>query len=90
MEVAPPQYVTVMRHRTSKMLDTIREDEREFNSSDSLTSSHKSSTASSPASAYASSSAASASASAAIAATANNNTKYFLKEVHRSLPIFNH
>ena len=87
MEVAPPQYVTVMRHRTSKMLDTIREDEREFNSSVSLTSSHKSSSASSSASAHVPSSAAT-SASAAIAASANNNTNYFLKEVHRSLPIF--
>jgi len=46
MEVAPPQYVTVMRHRTSKMLDTISEDEREISTNDSA----KSSTASSAAS----------------------------------------
>ncbi|RYR17070.1 hypothetical protein Ahy_B03g061872 isoform A [Arachis hypogaea] len=35
MEVAPPQYVTVMRHRTRKMLDTITEEERETSSSSS-------------------------------------------------------
>ncbi|KAJ0597465.1 hypothetical protein Hdeb2414_s0001g00026821 [Helianthus debilis subsp. tardiflorus] len=28
-EVAPPQFVSLMRHRTTKMLDTISEDERE-------------------------------------------------------------
>nr|GLL30153.1 uncharacterized protein LOC111412245 [Ipomoea trifida]GMD04269.1 uncharacterized protein LOC111412245 [Ipomoea batatas]GMD06466.1 uncharacterized protein LOC111412245 [Ipomoea batatas]GMD08147.1 uncharacterized protein LOC111412245 [Ipomoea batatas]GMD34504.1 uncharacterized protein LOC111412245 [Ipomoea batatas] len=33
MEVAPPQVVTVMRHRTSKMLDTISEEERDTPSS---------------------------------------------------------
>ncbi|GJZ12457.1 hypothetical protein Tco_0547687 [Tanacetum coccineum] len=29
-EVAPPQFVSLMRHRRTKMLDTISEDEREF------------------------------------------------------------
>ncbi|KAI4343089.1 hypothetical protein MLD38_027632 [Melastoma candidum] len=29
MEVAPPQFVCIMRHRTSNMLETIREEERE-------------------------------------------------------------
>ncbi|KAK8575035.1 hypothetical protein V6N13_033737 [Hibiscus sabdariffa] len=29
MEVAPPQFVTVMRHRTRKMLDTIKEEDRD-------------------------------------------------------------
>ncbi|KVH89398.1 hypothetical protein Ccrd_008608 [Cynara cardunculus var. scolymus] len=28
-EVAPPQFVSLMRHRMTKMLDTISEDERE-------------------------------------------------------------
>ncbi|KAL3615201.1 hypothetical protein CASFOL_040862 [Castilleja foliolosa] len=28
-EVAPPQFISVMRQRTSKMLDTIHEEERE-------------------------------------------------------------
>ncbi|KAK7368491.1 hypothetical protein VNO80_10517 [Phaseolus coccineus] len=51
MEVAPPQYVNVMRHRTSKMLDTITEDEKEISSNDSVISPPKSSAASSAASA---------------------------------------
>ncbi|RYR64086.1 hypothetical protein Ahy_A03g010226 isoform A [Arachis hypogaea] len=77
MEVAPPQYVTVMRHRTRKMLDTITEEERETSSSSSSPLSPSSpSSSSSPA--------------AAAIASANNNGKYFLKEVHRSLSILNH
>ncbi|KAL4627634.1 hypothetical protein ACB092_05G179200 [Castanea dentata] len=28
-EVAPPQYISVIRRRTSKMLDTIKEEERD-------------------------------------------------------------
>ncbi|KAG6387088.1 hypothetical protein SASPL_152271 [Salvia splendens] len=28
-EVAPPQFVSIMRNRASKMLDTIHEEERE-------------------------------------------------------------
>jgi len=47
MEVAPPQYVTVMRHRTSKMLDTITEDEREISTNYSVISPPKTSAASS-------------------------------------------
>ncbi|KAK8495570.1 hypothetical protein V6N13_092985 [Hibiscus sabdariffa] len=34
MEVAPPQFVTVMRHRTRKMLDTIKEEDRDCNIDD--------------------------------------------------------
>ncbi|ESW30738.1 hypothetical protein PHAVU_002G179400 [Phaseolus vulgaris] len=71
MEVAPPQYVNVMRHRTSKMLDTITEDEKEISSNDSLISQPKSSAASSAAS------------------VTSANSRYFLKEVHRSLSILN-
>ncbi|KAI4300028.1 hypothetical protein L6164_033447 [Bauhinia variegata] len=41
VEAAPPQYVTVMRQRTRKMLDTIREDDREISPNDSLNSSPK-------------------------------------------------
>ncbi|KAI9198064.1 hypothetical protein LWI28_009416 [Acer negundo] len=43
MEVAPPQFVSVMRHRTAKMLDTISEEEKDVvgASSDSLASSSK-------------------------------------------------
>nr|XP_009592535.1 uncharacterized protein LOC104089374 [Nicotiana tomentosiformis] len=69
-EVAPPQFVNVMRHRASKMLDTIKEEEREAGTSESL------SLKSSSPSAY--------SASASNAKT----SKYFLKEVQRSLSVF--
>ncbi|KAF7842889.1 uncharacterized protein G2W53_005187 [Senna tora] len=89
MEVAPPQYVTVMRHRTSKMLDTItEEDQREISSSNNSSSSPKgsSSSSSSPLSPLSSS----PSASASSASIPNGNSKYFLKEVHRSLSILNH
>ncbi|TKY59824.1 hypothetical protein E2542_SST16918 [Spatholobus suberectus] len=57
MEVAPPQYVTVMRHRTSKMLDTITEDEKEISTNDSVISPPKSSTAAAAAASSASSAA---------------------------------
>ncbi|XP_027343828.1 uncharacterized protein LOC113856276 [Abrus precatorius] len=82
MEVAPPQYVTVMRHRTSKMLDTITEDEREISTNDSIITHPKNPSSSSAA-------AAAASSSAASAAIANANSRCFLKEVHRSLSILN-
>lgn len=70
-EVAPPQVVCVMRHRTSKVLDTINEEERD----DSLVTSMSkagSSLVSPPATS---------------SATGSN---YFLKEMRRSLSIFNH
>ena len=35
MEVAPPQFITVMRHRTRKMLDTITEEERDGSTNNS-------------------------------------------------------
>ncbi|KAL5054935.1 hypothetical protein RYX36_035617 [Vicia faba] len=38
MEVAPPQYVSVMRHRTSKMMETITEEDREISLNDGVTS----------------------------------------------------
>ncbi|RZC12411.1 hypothetical protein D0Y65_012283 [Glycine soja] len=74
MEVAPPQYVTVMRHRTSKMLDTITEDEREISTSDSVMSPPKKSK-----------SAVAVAASSASASVTNVKGRCFLKE---SLPIF--
>lgn len=36
-EVAPPQIMSVMRNRTSKILDTINEDDREISVNDSRT-----------------------------------------------------
>ncbi|KAM3220836.1 hypothetical protein P3L10_020104 [Capsicum annuum] len=68
-EVAPPQFINVMRHRASKRLETIKEEEREASTSKSL--SLKSSS-------ILSSSTYSASSSNA------KNSKYFLKEVQRS------
>ncbi|KAM7257190.1 hypothetical protein ACFE04_012931 [Oxalis oulophora] len=48
MEVAPPQIVSVMRHRTFKMLDTINEeDHKDFANDHSLLSSNLSISASS-------------------------------------------
>nr|XP_009801101.1 PREDICTED: uncharacterized protein LOC104246894 [Nicotiana sylvestris] len=64
-EVAPPQFVNVMRQRASKMLDTIKEEEREAGTSESL---------------YLKSSSTSASNA--------KSSKYFLKEVQRSLSVF--
>ncbi|CAN1249215.1 hypothetical protein LINPERPRIM_LOCUS7041 [Linum perenne] len=45
-EAAPSQYVTVIRHRASKMLDTIKEEDRDNTVIDSL-SSNKNTTATS-------------------------------------------
>ncbi|KAK2380784.1 galactosyltransferase family protein [Trifolium repens] len=77
MEVAPPQYVNVMRHRTKKMMETISEEEREISSNDSVISTPKSSSTTSLA-------ACSSSTNATV------NTRYFLKEVHRTLSSLNH
>ncbi|KAL5055254.1 hypothetical protein RYX36_035936 [Vicia faba] len=78
MEVAPPQYVNVMRHRTSKMMETISEDDREINSSNDSVISSTTSASSLVASSCASST------------NAIVNSRYFLKEVHRSLSSLNH
>ncbi|CAL5213013.1 unnamed protein product [Lathyrus oleraceus] len=83
IEVAPPQYVNVMRHRTSKMMETITEDDREINSSnDSVISSPKSSSTTSASSIVATSCVSSTNAIV--------NSRYFLKEVHRTLSSLNH
>ncbi|CAN4093574.1 unnamed protein product [Withania somnifera] len=73
-EVAPPQFVNIMRNRTSKMLETIKEEEREASTSESL--SLKSYSSPSSSSAY------SASSSNA------KSSKYFLKGVQRSFSVF--
>ncbi|KAH0655019.1 hypothetical protein KY285_029901 [Solanum tuberosum] len=72
-EVAPPQFVNVMRHRASKMLETIKEEEREVSTSEAL--SLKSSFLSS------------SSTYSALPSNAKNS-KSFLKEVQRSLSAF--
>ncbi|KAL9460466.1 hypothetical protein AB3S75_003632 [Citrus x aurantiifolia] len=67
MEVAPPQFVCVMRHRTAKMLDTISEEEKDVSGSDALASTPRSfSSCSTP-----------SSASAVVA----SDSKYFLRGV---------
>ncbi|WJX52956.1 hypothetical protein P8452_39013 [Trifolium repens] len=81
MEVAPPQYVSVMRRRTSKMMETIAEEDREISSIDSVISLPKSSSTISASSFGASACASSTNASV--------NTRYFLKEVHRTLSSLN-
>ncbi|AES99193.1 hypothetical protein MtrunA17_Chr5g0434291 [Medicago truncatula] len=78
MEVAPPQYVSVMRQRASNMMETITEEDREISSHDNLISLPKSS------------SVISASSSACASSTnARVNTRYFLNEVHRTLSSLN-
>ncbi|KAH0776267.1 hypothetical protein KY290_007678 [Solanum tuberosum] len=66
-EVAPPQFVNVIRHRASKMLDTINEEEKEASKSELL---------------FLKSSSPSSSSSN------ENNSKYFLKQVERSFPVY--
>uniref|UniRef100_A0A2C9U7I6 Uncharacterized protein n=1 Tax=Manihot esculenta TaxID=3983 RepID=A0A2C9U7I6_MANES len=53
LEVAPPQYITVMRHRASKMMDTINEEERDVSPGKSLASSSANSSAAATAAAAA-------------------------------------
>ncbi|MBA0598203.1 hypothetical protein Gorai_007977 [Gossypium raimondii] len=66
MEVAPPQFVTVMRHRTRKMLDTINEEDRDGSNDDnSLSPTLKSSPTAIPVSATMVAAAAAASSSSA-------------------------
>ena len=77
-EVAPPQFVNVMRHRASKMLDTINEDEREIGASDSLS---LYSMSSSPSSNY---------ASVSSSASKTTKSKYLIKELQQSISLFGH
>ncbi|KAM1045421.1 hypothetical protein ACFX2I_036340 [Malus domestica] len=81
-EVAPPQFVSVMRQGTSKVLDTINEEEREYvhTPNDSLPSSSSNRFARSSSSSSSAPSFASASASGA-------ESKYFLRKVRRSLSV---
>ncbi|CAN6546085.1 unnamed protein product [Malus baccata var. baccata] len=81
-EVAPPQFVSVMRQGTSKVLDTINEEEREYvhTPNDSLPSSSSNRFARSSSSSSSAPSFASASASGA-------ESKHFLRKVRRSLSV---
>ncbi|KAK4589128.1 hypothetical protein RGQ29_019923 [Quercus rubra] len=76
-EVAPPQYISVIRQRTSKMLDTIKEEERDASANDSHAVLPRSSSSTST-------------SSASSATTTNSDSKYFLREVHKSFSVFDH
>ncbi|GLU14026.1 hypothetical protein SLE2022_306200 [Rubroshorea leprosula] len=77
MEVAPPQFVSVMRYRSRKMMDTISEEDRDVGNSDCHSSSSSCISA-----------AATAASSSAAVAVASANSKYFLKGVRSSFSIF--
>ncbi|GMI91668.1 hypothetical protein HRI_002836100 [Hibiscus trionum] len=80
MEVAPPQFITVMRHRTRKMMDTINEEDRDGSSyNDSLSATSKSSAATNSVPAGAMAPPPAAAAAAAAATTVTADSKYFLK-----------
>lgn len=83
MEVAPPQYVSVMRRRTTKMMETISEEDREISLNDSVISPLKFASAISTSSPV-------VSACASSSANATVNTRFFLKEVHRTLSSLSH
>ncbi|KAJ4703108.1 Galactosyltransferase family protein [Melia azedarach] len=87
MEVAPPQFISVMRHRTAKMLDTISEEEKDISGSGSDCLPSKSF---SSASASCCSMASASSPSASASAVAASDSKYFLRgvQVQRSFSIF--
>ncbi|XP_022898862.1 uncharacterized protein LOC111412245 [Olea europaea var. sylvestris] len=73
-EAAPPQFVNVMRHRASKMLDTIHEEEKESSTNDAKLLSPKNLSTSSCCTVSASSS-------------ETTNSKHFLHDVQRSLSV---
>ncbi|CAK7350173.1 unnamed protein product [Dovyalis caffra] len=71
-EAAPPQYINVIRHRASKMLDTISEEDRDVVGSDSSLKSPTSST----------------NVTASATSVAATNSSYFLKGIRRSFSVF--
>ncbi|OMO65758.1 hypothetical protein COLO4_31021 [Corchorus olitorius] len=88
MEVAPPQLVSVMRHRTRKMLDTINEEDHRdghgINNDHPLSPTSKSS----PNISMATMAVSSSSSSSAVTTTTMANSKYFYKGVS-GFSIFN-
>ncbi|KAI3466842.1 hypothetical protein Pfo_023505 [Paulownia fortunei] len=78
-EVAPPQFISVMRHRTSKMLDTIHEEEKEAGTGTGTSDSRSlSSYTMLPPSSH----------TASTSSRNTTKTKHLLKEVQRSLSVF--
>ncbi|KAF8030975.1 hypothetical protein BT93_D0229 [Corymbia citriodora subsp. variegata] len=89
MEAAPPQFVSVIRHRTSQMLDTISEEERDVGSSGPSRSSPPKSQASRSLPSHCSTSSLSAHASAtASSRVATAGSGKFFRGVDRSLSMF--
>ncbi|ESQ33849.1 hypothetical protein EUTSA_v10009295mg [Eutrema salsugineum] len=82
-EVAPPQFVTVMRRRTAKVLDTIKEEEREIGT-DSIFSSSNFNSKISP---FTSSSSSSCSVSSS-ASFSSGLTNFPVTENRSSFPVF--
>ncbi|KAF9672517.1 hypothetical protein SADUNF_Sadunf11G0050500 [Salix dunnii] len=70
-EAAPPQYISVMRRRTSKMLDTISEEDRDAAASDPFPMSTASSTI----------------VTASATPVAAKNSSFFLKGIQRSFSL---
>ncbi|KAF3611053.1 hypothetical protein DY000_02047506 [Brassica cretica] len=84
-EVAPPQFVTVMRRRTAKVLDTIKEEEREVGTDHSIFSCSLTSKISPFTSPNPSSSSSSGLASASLCA---GPTSFPVTENRSSFPVF--
>ncbi|KAF5738331.1 hypothetical protein HS088_TW13G01227 [Tripterygium wilfordii] len=86
-EVAPPQYVSVMRCRASKMLDTINEEDRDVGN-DIAASTPKSPSSLSPSLSSASATATSITSTVAAAAVGARRSRYLFKEVQTSFSVF--
>ncbi|CAF2044710.1 uncharacterized protein LOC103840420 [Brassica rapa] len=84
-EVAPPQFVTVMRRRTAKVLDTIKEEEREVGTTDH---SIFSSSLTSKISPFTSPNPSSSSSGLASASLCAGPTSFPLTENRSSFPVF--
>uniref|UniRef100_A0A803R962 Uncharacterized protein n=1 Tax=Cannabis sativa TaxID=3483 RepID=A0A803R962_CANSA len=80
-EVAPPQFVTVMRHRTTKVLDTIKEEERDVCGNDSKVAFSSSSASPSTSTSTATSASSRARSCSSSSSSGSMSSKYFLKDV---------
>ncbi|KAI3416907.1 uncharacterized protein J3R85_014889 [Psidium guajava] len=88
MEAAPPQFVSVMRHRTSQMLDTISEEERDVGPSGPRRPPSKSPASCTPSSQGSPSSLAGRASATTSFGTATANSGNFFRRVDRSLSMF--
>ncbi|KAI3947843.1 hypothetical protein MKX01_034508 [Papaver californicum] len=89
MEVAPPQFVSVMQRRTSKMLDTIvEEDHRDVNFTTENNLSLFSSSKFSSSSSSSSSSFPMAKQTKTILTSSSSSSNYFINDANRSSSIY--